>query len=75
MSKLQEANRVWSFDVYKMSVMKKTALLLLVLALASAGCSGSQEIQEPSRDDFISGEVKTMIGPMAEDPSDDEGSE
>ena len=58
-----------------MSVMKKTALLLLVLALASAGCSGSQEIQEPSRDDFISGEVKTMIGPMAEDPSDDEGSE
>ena len=55
--------------------MKKTALLLLVLALASTGCSGSQEIVEPSREDFITGEVKTYTGTIVEDPSGDEDSE
>ena len=57
-----------------MSAMKKTMLLLLFLTLASAGC-GSQEISEPNRDDFVSGEVKTMIGPMGQESSDDGDSE
>jgi len=44
-----------------MSVKKKRRLLLLlVLALApiSVGCTGSQEIVEPSRDSFNAGEAE-----------------
>ena len=44
--------------------MNKMKIILLVLmlsamALASVGCTGSQEIVEPSRDDFYVGEVQT----------------
>jgi len=72
--KLQGTNRFYYLDILKMSAMKKTMLLLLFLTLASAGC-GSQEIVEPNRDDFVSGEVKTMIGPMGQESSDDGDSE
>ena len=34
-------------------------LVVSVIALASVGCTGSQEIVEPSRDDFYVGEVQT----------------
>ena len=39
--------------------MKKITLLLLLLSLASfsIGCSGSQDIVEPSRENFNTGEV------------------
>lgn len=49
------------FNIMMMSVKKKRRLLLLlVLALApiSVGCTGSQEIVEPSRDSFNAGEVE-----------------
>ena len=69
--KLQETNRFYYLDVLKMSAMKKTMLLLLFLTLALAGC-GSEEISEPNRDNFVSGEVKTMIGPMSSDDGDSE---
>ena len=72
--KIQGTGRFRYLDILKKSQMKKTMLLLLFLTLASAGC-GSQEITEPNRDDFISGEVKTMIGPMGQEPSDDSDSE
>ena len=40
--------------------MKKITLLLLLLSLASfsIGCSGSQDIVEPSRENFNTGEVE-----------------
>ena len=69
--KLQGTNRFYYLDILKMSAMKKTMLLLLFLTLALAGC-GSEEISEPNRDDFVSGEVKTMIGPMSSDDGDSE---
>ena len=72
--KLQGTNRFYYLDILKMSAMKKTMLLLLFLTLVSAGC-GSQEIVEPNRDNFVSGEVKTMIGPMGQESSDDGDSE
>ena len=39
--------------------MKKITLLLLLLSLASfsIGCSGSQDVVEPSRENFNTGEV------------------
>ena len=70
--KLQGTNRFYYLDVLKMNAMKKTMLLLLFLTLA--GC-GSEEISEPNRDDFVSGEVKTMIGPMGQESSDNSDSE
>ena len=43
-----------------MNTMKKKWLLLcaLSLALMSVGCTGSQDIVEPSRDKFNDGEVE-----------------
>lgn len=48
------------FNIMMMSVKKKRRLLLFVLALApiSVGCTGAQEIVEPSRDNFNAGEVE-----------------
>ena len=47
-------------------MLKLKLLVLLSLVSVSIGCSG-KKIVEPNRDDFISGEVKTMIGPPEED--------
>ena len=47
-------------------MLKLKLLVLLSLVSVSIGCSG-EKIVEPNRDDFISGEVKTMIGLPEED--------
>ena len=53
--------------------MKRIVLLLFFASMmGSVGCSG-QKIVEPSRDDFIDGEVETTIGPN-KGPSDEEDS-
>ena len=46
-------------DFTKMNKMKTNLLVLSALVLASIGCTGSQEIVAPNRDDFNTGEVKT----------------
>ena len=50
-----------SSNFTKMNKMKIILLVLMLsaIALASVGCTGSQEIVEPSRDDFYVGEVQT----------------
>ena len=39
--------------------MKRNMFLLMVLAVITVGCTGAQEIVEPSRDNFNTGEVTT----------------
>ena len=53
--------------------MRINLLVLSALVLASIGCTGSQEIAEPNRDDFNAGEVKTYttVGGDKEDTADD----
>ena len=53
--------------------MRINLLVLSALVLASIGCTSSQEIVEPNRDDFNAGEVKTYttVGGDEEDTADD----
>lgn len=51
-------------------MVKLKLLVLFALMSVSIGCS-EKKIVEPNRDDFISGEVETMIG-LPEDDDDSE---
>ena len=72
---LQSKNALFktSSDFTDINKMRINLLVLSALVLASIGCTGSQEIVEPNRDDFNAGEVKTYttVGGGEEDTADD----